>query len=336
MREDWPRDRSVIDLDTTTVEGLIEPLFPGCRIIEIAPVAGGLTNTNLRLRLAGHDTQLLLRFYQRSGDIAHREMALCHKMAGRVPVPSYLHYAPENPVTGHAYAIIGWIDAKSLQDLWARLDKSALSGLGAATGRTLAGIHAFTYPHSGYLDADLNVPEPMDLSRNGLIAYLDYCLVQGRGGARLGPELTAKVLAFAKREGDRVEAWQARACLVHGDFNPSNILVRSGAPGMSGDPAKQDCEVAAIIDWEFAFAATPAFDFATLLRPPFDTAADFIAGLEQGYQAAGGEMPADWQRVARITDLFSFADVLHHPETSGAAVGDLKAAISRLVEGCAT
>ncbi len=325
MREDWPRSRPVLVLDATLVEGLIEPLFPGCRIIEMAPVAGGLTNTNLRLRLADRPAPILLRFYQRSGDLAHKEMALCRMVEKQVRVPSYLHFAPENPVTGHAFAVLDWVEGMTLDAALPRLDSGTLTGLADAIGRTLAAIHEFTYEHFGFFNADLNVPLPIDLSRAGLVAYLHQCLVEGLGGARLGAELTAAVLAFAAREGHRVEEWQRKACLVHGDFNPSNILIRQTADGSAW-------KLAAIIDWEFAFAAAPAFDFGILLRPPLGGAVAFVAALEQGYRAGGGDMPADWQRIARITDLFSFADILHHPETSGAVVEDAKRVITRLIE----
>jgi aminoglycoside phosphotransferase (APT) family kinase protein len=325
MRDHWPRSQPTLDLDFATVEGLIAPMFPGCRIIEMAAVAGGLTNTNFRLRLADRPVPLLLRFYQRSGDLAHKEMAICHLVEKAVPVPPYLHFAPENPVTGHAFALMDWIEAEPLETLLPALDASALSGLGTAIGRTLAAIHGFTYEFFGFFDANLNVPKPIDLSRTGLIAYLHECLVEGLGGARLGEELTADVLAFAEREGHRVEAWQQRACLVHGDFNASNILIRQNATSAAW-------KVAGIIDWEFAFAGAPGFDFGSLLRPPLDGSVEFIAGLEQGYRVAGGDMPTDWRRIARITDLFSFADILHHPETSGTVIEDAKCAIRSLVE----
>ena len=310
-----------------TAEALIAPLFPDSRIIAMEPVAGGLTNTNLRLRLADRLGALLLRIYQRSGDLAHKEMALCRMLEKQVQVPSFLHFAPENPVTGHAFAVLDWVEGTPFEAALPRFDRDALVRIGDRIGRALAAIHGFTYANFGFFDADMKVGAPIDLGRAGLVAYLRQCLVEGRGGARLGPELAADVIAFAEREGHRVEDWQQRACLVHGDFNPSNILVRQGADGA--------WELAAIIDWEFAFVGAPGFDFGNLLRPPLDRAADFIAALARGYRGAGGAMPEDWQRIARITDLFSFADILHHPETSAAVIEDAKGAIRRLLTACA-
>lgn len=323
MREDWVRSRPVLDLDPLELESLIEPLFPGCRVIDIERVVGGLTNSNFRIRLANRPTALLLRFYQRSGDLAHKEMAICRMVERQVRVSNYLHYAPENPVTGHAFALIDWIEGESLQDLRPSLDAKAFLELGLAIGQMLAAVHAFAYQHFGFFDAEIHPVGPMDLGGDALISYLHKCLVEGLGGQRLGEDLTKEVLAFAKRDGRAVEAWEAKACLVHGDMNLSNILVRRSSSGT--------WEVAGLIDWEYAFAGGPAFDFGNLLRPPLDHAETFANALEKGYRARGGDMPADWQRIARITDLFAYADVLHHPEASAQVIADAKADIARII-----
>ena len=323
MRDHWPRARPMLEFDVATVEALIAPVVLQGRITHMEPVAGGLTNTNLRLWLADRRGTLLLRIYQRNGDLAHKEMALCRMVEKQVPVPSFLHFAPENPVTGHAFAVLEWVEGMPFDAALPKLDRDERVQIADRIGRALAAIHGFTYANFGFFDAALKVGAPIDLGRAGLIAYLHECLVEGRGGARLGPELTGDVIAFAAREGHCVEAWQQRACLVHGDFNPSNILVSETAAGT--------WDVAAIIDWEFAFAGAPGFDFGIFLRPPLGEASEFLVALEAGYRAAGGEMPADWQRIARITDLFSYADVLHHPETSCGVIEDAKSAIRRLI-----
>jgi aminoglycoside phosphotransferase (APT) family kinase protein len=322
MREDWTRTRPVLDLDVETLEGLIEPVFPGCRIVEVTTVTGGLTNTNLRVRLADRQGALLVRFYQRSGDLAHKEMVLCRMVKDHVRVPEYFHFAPENPVTGHAFAVIEWIDAAPLQDTVHDLSKDDLAGVGRAIGTALARVHEFTYEHFAYFDGALKIGEPMDLSGKGLVDYLRFCLVEGTGGPRLGPKLTEQVMEFAAREGGRIEAWEKTACLVHGDFNLSNILVRGKERGW---------EAVALIDWEYAFSGAPGFDFGNVMRPPLDRAEPFLAALEKGYRDAGGVMPADWRRIARITDLFSYADDLHHAATSDEVIADVKRDIEKII-----
>ena len=86
----------------------------------------------------------------------------------------------------------------------------------------------------------------------------------------------------------------AECGLVHGDFNPTNILVRNG-------------RVTGILDWEFAHANTPYMDIGNLLRNIDPTHHDDIArGLESG----GMRLPHDWQVRAALIDLGSHLEFL--------------------------
>lgn len=323
MKEHWPRHLPVVDLDAAAVARLVLPLFPGNSIVSIEPVKGGLINTNLKIRLSDRAGALLLRVYQRGVAPAEKEMAVYRLVAARVPVPHFIHFCPENPVTGHPYAIIDWIEGLELQAMLASLDADRLSGLACAIGRRLAAIHGFLFDKFGFLDSNLDVHGPIDLDKKGLLAYLEQCLLEGPGGARIGTELTSALLDFVARQGDILADWLERPCLVHGDFNGSNILIRSGKDGT--------LEIAGIIDWEYALSASPAFDFGNLLRPPLDGNADFAAALARGYREAGGTLPARWERIARIADVFSFADILSRPAVNAVVIEDAKAVITKLI-----
>ena len=86
MRDDWTRGTPALAIDAAAAETLIAPAFPGARVVEVAPATGGLANTNLRVALAGRDSPLLLRLYQRDPAQARKEVALHHRLAGHVPV----------------------------------------------------------------------------------------------------------------------------------------------------------------------------------------------------------------------------------------------------------
>jgi aminoglycoside phosphotransferase (APT) family kinase protein len=321
MKEHWPRCTPVVSLDRADVGRLLLPLFPRHTIASIEPVKGGLINTNLKVRLSGRPGALLLRVYQRGIAAAKKEMAVHRLIGGRVPVPHFLYFCAENPLTGHPYAILDWVEGVELQALLASLTGDRLVTLGGAIGRTLAAVHRFTFDKFGFLDADLGVAEPIDLDKKAFVAYLEQTFVKGPGGARLGAELSSALLQFATREGDMLDAWLEQPCLVHGDFNASNILIGPG----------EDCAIAAVIDWEYALSATPAFDFGNLLRPPLDDDPGFAAALAQGHREAGGWLPAQWQRIARLADLYAFADILSRPAINAVVVGDAKAVITKLV-----
>ncbi len=86
-----------------------------------------------------------------------------------------------------------------------------------------------------------------------------------------------------------------------------------------------------MIDWEYALSASPAMDFGNLLRPPFVGNAAFAAALAQAYVEAGGFLPRNWQRIARLADVYSFADFLSRPYVADVVIKDARRVIAKLV-----
>ena len=322
MRDGWTRGTPVLALDAAAAEALITPAFPGARVTEVLPIEGGLANTNLKLTLAGRDSPLLLRLYQRDPAQARKEAALHRRLAGSVPAPTILHAADDNAVTRGPYAVIEWIDGVHLGRIVPTLTSDSRQDLGRDIGRVLAAIHDMTFPTAGFLDADLQVAQPLDAGKGGLVGFLRLCLVDGRGGERLGPELTQATLAFAERDGPRLEAWTKPPRLTHADFNGSNVLVRETGAGW---------RVAAVLDWEFAFAGAPFFDFGNLLRPPLGDLDGFADAVADGYRRAGAHMPSDWRELARIGDLTAWADFLNRADATPALIADARRMIATTV-----
>ncbi len=317
MRESWQRDTAHPMPPESAVAALLARHLPGRALREMVPTTGGLANTNLRLRLAdGGD--VLLRLWQRDGASAAKEVALLRRLAGIVPVPGVLGFEPAAGPLGPPAALLEFVHGETLAAALAHADPPARHALGRAVGAALAAIHAVPFPQRGFLSATLEVATPLDLGRAGLTGWLTTCLVEGAGRERIAPALRDALFALAEREGDRLNAgWAGGTCLSHADFNPTNLLVR---------PAGEGWTVAAVLDWEFAFAGGPAFDVAHLLRPPTGEDADFLAGLA----AATPDLPADWRALARLADLYAWADFLARPAAGPALIADSLAMLARI------
>src|SRR5947207_1877168 len=121
MRQGWERGSAEVTLDHAAVAQLLAPIFPGAAVARLERVSGGLVNTNLKVVLEGRAAPVLLRIYQRDADHGRKETALIRHLATRVPVPALLYASASNPVTGHAYAILSWVEGR-------RLDALALAG----------------------------------------------------------------------------------------------------------------------------------------------------------------------------------------------------------------
>jgi aminoglycoside phosphotransferase (APT) family kinase protein len=321
MRQSWERDRAELALDAAALARLLDPVFPDAAIASVERVPGGLVNTNLKIVLRGRSSPLLLRIYQRDSREGLKEVALIRKLASHVAVPELIYAAQENPVTGHAYSMLSWVEGRGLDAL--ALAGQDLDSAGRALGIALANVHAMKFDRFGFLGADLRIVHPIDLDRAGLLSYLDGEFAAGPGPARLGPELIAALREFVAREGQRVASWPGAPCLAHGDCNGSNLLFRQAPNGK--------WMLAAIVDWEFACSGTPGIDFAQLLRPPLGRRPVLAHTVVAGYRDAGGTLPPDWQAVARITDLFAWTDIASRPDTGANVVADARRSIAAII-----
>lgn len=124
-------------------------------------------------------------------------------------------------------------------------------------------------------------------------------------------------------------AWPAlarAARLVHGDFGPTNLLVRAERAGWA---------VTGVLDWEFAHAGHPAMDVGNLLRarPEGPLPEGFAVGLEDGLRAGGAELDPDWRAHAEYVDLFSalefLSSVAERPATHARARRQVEATVAR-------
>ena len=116
--------------------------------------------------------------------------------------------------------------------------------------------------------------------------------------ARLSPAERRAWVELCTAEAPLLRAVDRVARLVHGDFNPKNLLVARTPDGW---------QVAAVLDWEFSFSGCPYADAANLLRFAADYPAAFVAGFRAGYGNDG------WEETGRAIDLFALSDLATRP-----------------------
>ena len=310
-RERWTRQTPFLDVGEDEAVDLLRPLG-SAPISSLETLRGGHSNTNIRVRRGGGD--VVLRLYQRDPGQARKESAIAKLVAGKVPAPRYIHVGERE--NGQTYAIVEWIDGTPLQPRVRGASEGELANAGLDIGRALAGIHSFTFESAGFLGPDLAItPFPGGASNSG---FLEQCFA-GIGGERLGRDLSADVIAYAKANEHRAAVWNDPPRLTHFDFGSSNILVRG------------DFSLAGIVDWEFAAAASPAPDFGNLLRPPLGHSTAFVDALERGYREADGVLPEDWRDLTRLADMGAWAEFLSRPQISDALIEDAKQILKQTI-----
>ena len=303
MRLGWVRSLPELTPAADDVQAMVRTGLPGGRVTGFENLTGGFANTNIRVDLA--DGRVLLRLYQRDARQAAKEAAVTALLGDTVPVARFLHIGRHE---AYRFALVEWIAGPRLELSLPRMAAREKHEAGRATGLTLGAIHRVTYDRVGFLDAELKIDFP--IPEGFLLAFLRGSLIDGPANALLGDHLARAAMAYAQAH-QHLE-WGGPPCLIHSDFNGSNILMRG-------------TEIAAVVDWEFAMSARPDADFGNLLRNHPDE--DFLAGVTQGYRARGGVLPDNWRRLARLSDLVAWADILSRPGLHQSIVDSARQAI---------
>ncbi|WP_334175307.1 phosphotransferase [Pseudoxanthobacter sp.] len=319
MHDDWRPPAMPAALGDDGVRAMMALALPDAVVTGWQRLSGGFSNLGFRVECAGRGP-VHLRLWSEGGVTARMETALLGRLGaqGRVPVARVLAApAAPDPATGRPFAVLEWVAGVPLAGAAAGLPPPATAALGRAAGRVLADIHALKFPACGFFSESLELARFWPCGAAGYQAALDRILA-GPAGRALEPDERRRLVAFGNAMAGRLEGELRPPCLVHGDFGPGNILV-AGPQG----------PVAAVIDWEFAFAADPLIDIANIMRPPLGERPGFAAGFTAGYRAGGGSLPADWRRLALITDLPAWVAHLGHGDP--ARTRDARARIAAIL-----
>ena len=304
MRLGWVRSLPELTPGLDDVRAMVRAGLPDARVAGFENLAGGFANTNIRVDL--EDGHVLLRLYQRDARQAAKEAAIAAHLADTVPIARFLHIGQH---ADYRYALVAWIDGPRLELTLPAMAPAEKHAAGHAAGKALAATHRFTYDQVGFLNADLKVDFP--IPEGFLLTFLRGSLIEGQANALLGDALARAAMDYAA--ANQHLDWGGPPCLIHSDFNGSNILMRG-------------TKIAAVIDWEFAMSARPDADFGNLLRNHPDE--DFLAGVTQGYRECGGTLPQNWRALARLSDLVAWADILSRPGVHQSIVDSAKIAIT--------
>lgn len=169
-------------------------------------------------------------------------------------------------------------------------------------GTVLSEFRRISFPHAGFIDENLTIPKPFQ--PDDLVNFVGDCLNNLQVQKALGDLMVQQLKEIFKIQRHHLPD-ESDPHLVHGDFDPANILVQ-----------KVDGKwvISAILDWEFAFAGSLLWDVANMLRyahqMPDAYEESFIKGLEKG----GLELPKNWRTTIALLNISSLLDSLvRHP-----------------------
>ncbi len=292
-------------LPAPVLERIAHTAFPRCRVLSSEPLGDGKRNANFKLRLEPNPDPVVLRIYEHDASLCGKEVDLMRLVSGSVPAPEVIYAEPRGWEHLPPFIFTRWIEGITFKELKRSGDAEAIAQAAQAAGETLAAIGRFQFPKPGWLDPGPTVASPLLAGSDPMPRFIDLCLASRNLQARVAAELRDRMHSVVWSAAPRLAELDREASLVHGDFNKRNLLVCRVAGRWS---------VAAVLDWEFAVSGSPLADLGSFLR--YERAARPIAEpyFSTGYQRAGGRMPHDWRRLARLIDLVALCESLTHDE----------------------
>jgi aminoglycoside phosphotransferase (APT) family kinase protein len=237
--------------------------------------------------------RVVVRLYRRSPERAPIEAAVMARAgAAGVPVPRVLRCDAAGALAGRPALVMEHVQGQRADLVLAHCGVDQALEVGRQLGRTLAGIHAIRFDRPGFFRGPALTPElPPELPSRA-----SALLVQLAAGPEIPPEWRALVEASAPV----LDSDTCPPALVHSDFNPKNLLLGEDR----GSP------VAAVLDWEFAFAFSPLTDLGNLLRFAHELPPGFVSAVAGGYRQGGGTLPEGWRELAAALDALALCDLL--------------------------
>ncbi len=223
----------------------------------------------------------------------------------------------------------------NFRELKRRGDLAAIAQAAYSAGQVLAAIHKFKFEKPGWLDPGLRVTAPLMEGADPMPRFVDCCLASPNLKSRMSPDVRDALHSLIWSHAPELQQLDAAPCLVHGDFGKRNLLVNPSKCGSSGAAFTQPAGtwiLAAVLDWEFAVAASPLTDLGHFLRYESASRPKLEPHFSNGYLDKGGSFPEDWRRKARLVDLTALCESLTHDQLPESVTAELPELIRATTE----
>ena len=294
FKVDWEKTSITYQLPEGMVEKMVRLAYPDETLISSELIAGGCANLNIKIQLENENQPLILRIYLRDKDAAYREQKLAALIKETAPIP-LTHYIGE--LEGHHFAITEFMPGISLRDLLLGDVPHDLSAIMHEVGLILSKITAHEFSEAGFFDKELEV---VPYESSDVVKFAQGCLNDRTVLSVLSPEMIDEIKKAIEQHASSFPTDDDKH-LVHGDFDPANILV---------DKINGSWVVTGVLDWEFAFSGSYLWDVANMLRYAHKMPPEFQNSFIDALQRNGIKLPPDWRTTAHLLNLSSLLDLL--------------------------
>ncbi len=297
FKQNWEKTETPVLLSDDIIKAMIRQACPEKKFSSYEIILGGCANLNIKLCFKDQEA-LLLRIYLRDPSAVDREQKIAHLWHGKIPIPEVLYKGKYQTYT---FAILSFMPGITLRDLLLSPCSFDLAALLFEVGIILAQISRYKFPKAGFLNENLEITE--ETSDSSLLDFVKKNRQDQNLWAYLNAETLSRLHSCFENHVDFLPNSQETS-LVHGDFDPANILV---------DQREGLWKVTGVLDWEFCFSGSTLWDVANMLRYAHHMPPLFTQAFLQGMQKGGITLPDRWQVTIYLLNLSSLLDMMTKP-----------------------
>jgi aminoglycoside phosphotransferase (APT) family kinase protein len=299
LKSHWERFTAHINLDIATANKLLLP-YTKDSIDQLTLLSEGCANTNYKITFKNGKSPVVVRIYVREKSALKRELGIHKLVKSIIPVPRHLYTNASCNNYTHPYAIMEWIDGMLMREVIFTSDENAISQCAFEAGRYLDKLRQIPFAEGGFFQEDMKI-RPFDPGEQYL-PFVMMLLQDPIVTESLGNDLHATVKALVTKNVAILPS-ENDSNLTHADYDPANMLVKQ----INGR-----WEIAAILDWEFAFAGTYLLDIGMMLRYSHKLPACYENSFISGIQHSGFHLPPNWKKQAKLMDLLCLLNLTHY------------------------
>ncbi|MGI4852044.1 MAG: aminoglycoside phosphotransferase family protein [Janthinobacterium lividum] len=263
--------------------------YPQKKLLSYKIISGGCANLNIKIDFEKENHPYLFRIYLRDPKAKYREQEIGKLFSKKIPVPCTYYIGTYK---NYDFAITEFMSGITLRDLLLSQQPYNLDNIMFDVGSCLAKISTYSLLKPKFLLKNSNKP-------GNLLIFIQQCLNHENLEIHLDSKTIQKLsFCFKHYQADLLEL--ADHHLVHGDFDPANILVNY-KDGI--------WQISAILDWEFTFIGSMMWDMANMLRYAHLMPPSFTLSFIQGIESHDVMLPQDWQIIVYLLNLVSLMDL---------------------------
>lgn len=312
FKSSWEKTQDIVTFSSEDLSSILSSLYDN-NSVQCDLLSGGCANLNYKITKQRGSFEIL-RIYVRDSDSIGIENAISNIIDGLIPVPEFLQLRKAN---SNSIARLSFIEGITLRDLLLGDEEFDLYEIMYQIGDIINKIRQVKFPQAGIFDDKLNISRKID--KEFIFNYLNDLLNNENLINSLSKNIIDKV-EDNKEEIVGILSDIEDVSLVHGDFDPANVLVdrKGGSWFVSG-----------ILDWEFAHAGSYITDVANMLRYRHLMPRGFQEGLIDSLA-----VPDNWGQIVNYNNLLSLFDLLSNtcPKVQPIRQSDIKSLIDLIVE----